>query len=556
MKRAAPIALALLSACGELPPTDASLETGQTLAALRDAPAAETAAPSVAAWEAAMEDSEGDAAAYAAHPLTGIDCGTVIPQTAGEYVLSEVSQLEALDRSGCTYFVGNVRVAFTVPLVPSAQRYLFSASKVTDITGQIVQRSRSGANSTQGMSFSGLQHVGSIEVHPGQTCHYQALTQAGTIVLHKSSSGCMFPALTHVTTLKMDEATTIRGFNALTSVSLIDIEGDAPSISGFKALANGGSIRLVTTGSKAGAWTGSFPALTTVTELEAERVSFKEFKLPKFTNTTGNLTLRRCDQSLAPLKAMTTIGRNLTIEEFPTSYAWHEGPATLTEIGGSLNLNLGHTIVRGYDGLRSVGGPISIQGTMNDLAGFGALTEAGSVVISGGQETISGFAKLATVHGTLRIKTLGVHPYAQKIDAFPVLSEVKGAFELLIASDASTAFPKLRTVAGSFRYELDRGTRLYATSFARFPALESVGGALSTRAIADGFNTLLRVGGTLSILDVPSAGLGYYTIPGFRKVTTVGGDLVLDKRVTQYGRDGTQRLLDQLVGFTGKILLQ
>ena len=90
-----------------------------------------------------------------------------------------------------------------------------------------------------------------------------------------------------------------------------------------------------------------------------------------------------------------------------------------------------------------------------------------------------------------------------------------------------------------------------------FPALTTVLGDLETHYGSNGYSALTTVSGSLSVLDVlKESTTGMYSIQGFRSVKTVGKDLILDKQAISFGPNGTQRLLDQLVGFTGRILLR
>lgn len=554
MKNVIPVVCALLSACGDVSEVDLVADPDQEAAAW-NAASVTSEAHSLTAGSAIDQHDAEAARAPAGLRGVGIDCGTVIPLTDGEYVLSELSHLEAIHRAGCNYFEGNVRIAFTVPLVPSAQRYLFSPASIKEITGRIVQRSKTGVNTTQYVLFTGLEKAGGFEAYRGQACPFPALITVGSIVLNDDSSKCPFPALTTANEIKFSKASTISGFNALTSVNVLSIEGSSVSLSGFKALTNAGNLALTSEVLRVGTWSGSFPVLASVASLKADRVDFKSLTIPKLQSILGDATFLNCNQSLGPLKALKTVGGSLSIDEDPPSYDWHEGPATLTSVGGNLRLTLGHAEVKGYKALKTVGGLLSIVGSMGKISGFAALTTVNGLQIAGGTVGITGFPKLTTVQGGLSIKTTSSATSVERIDAFPVLTDVYGPLTLQVSADVDTSFPKLRKVHASFTYVQDRSSRLYATDPATFPALEEVAGQLATDNVPSSFNALLRVGGTLSILNVPGY-LGYHTIPGYRKVNTVGGDLVLDKRVTQSGRDGTQRILDQLVGFTGKVILK
>ena len=152
-KKLLPVACVALSACGELPPD----------------PQAPVDSPEPSAH---VQPLTGEAPAAHVQPLTdeesatlraGGDCGLVIPMRDGEYVLSEVKQLEDIDLSGCSYFDGNVRVAFKVPLVPTAQRYLFDLANVKEVKGRILQRDKGDTVTTQLAMFTGLERAGQID---------------------------------------------------------------------------------------------------------------------------------------------------------------------------------------------------------------------------------------------------------------------------------------------------------------------------------------------------------------------------------------------------------
>ena len=552
MKKLAPVFVSLLAACGEAPEPEltAPADTAQL--------GTEVRTPEFVAAGAEKGSPPADAAALVPAHLdrTGVDCGTVIPLTDGEYVLSEVSHLEAIDRSGCTYFAGNVRVGFTVPLVPTAQKPLFSPAGIKEVTGRITQNGKGTGPTTQTVTFTGLERAGRIEVGTGQGCPYPALKSVGSVSLSRASIYCSFPALAEAGEIEIRQATEVRGFDALTSVGSLKISGGAVKVSGFKKLVDAGAISLSIDLYPADKWTGSFPALVTASGLQLKGITLKEFSIPKLTTVTGNLSIESCGQSFTPFKVLKEVGGSLTVEERSPflDYA-HRGPASLTSIGGSLRVACGHSEVSGYSGLQTLGGSLSITGDLHEVNGFDSLTSSGSIVLDLTETEIHGFKKLATVTGSMRIKNNGFSSFTVVSDAFPVLTEVAGALTLTLGGRAETMFPKLRSVGGGLNYEvLDEPS--YSSIGPSFDKVESVGGSLLVTPQASGFNGLLSVGGTLSITDVSGSGLSGYYIRGFRKVNHVGGDLILDKRVPTYGTNGTQRLLDQLIGFTGNVIVK
>lgn len=554
MKKLAPIFVSLLAACGEAPEIEpaAPADTAQIGTELRTPEVAE------AESEIAKDSAPADIAALAPAHLdrTGIDCGTVIPLTAGEYVLSEVSHMEAIDRSGCTYFAGDVRVAFTVPLVPTAQKPLFSPGKITEITGRITQSGKLTGTTTQTVVFTGLERAGRIEATSGQGCPFPALKSVGSVYLSRASAYCSLPALTDAGQVEIKEATEITGFNALTSVGTLKISGGSLKVSGFKKLVDAGAISLSIDLYPADKWTGSFPALVTASALQMKGITLKEFSIPKLTTVTGNLSIESCGQTWTPFKVLKEIGGSLTVEERTTVLVYtHRGPASLTSVGGSIRIKSAYGEVVGYTGLKTVGGSVSVSADLHEVNAFDALTSVGSLDLDLTSTEIHGFKKLATVNGSVRIKNEGFWGSTQPSDAFPVLTEIGGALTITLGGRAEAMLPKLRSVGGAFKYEvLDEPS--YTSIGPSFDKVESVGGSLLVTPQASGYNGLLSVGGTLSITDVAGSGLSGYYIRGFRKVSHVGGDLILDKNVPTYGTNGTQRLLDQLIGFTGNIIVK
>lgn len=548
MKTALPWVVALLAACGnsELagPEDPSSFEAAHSLALLTDR-----------TEEAQLVESAPSESAQASLLDTIIDCGTVIPKVGSEYVLSEVSQLEAIYNTGCNYLGGNLRVAFTVPLVSSAQRHLFSPPSIKQITGRILQGSSFGGGSTQWIHFVGLEQVGSIELYRNQGCVYPVLTTAGTIQM-EDALDCQFAALRNVSVLTIKKAKSVTGFNALTSVPSLTIEGDTVNLTGFRSLATAQEVKLASGKGVSKNWTGSLKALALVDELSAERIDFRSFSLPKLVKVTGNATFRASQSVPLAIKALTEVGGSLTLHE-DSSFAdlFHEGPAALAKVGGSMDLQLGCGWLKGYKGLKTVGGVLSIGGVSTNIEAFANLTRTGGLSLSGLAVDITGFDKLTTVGGPLQINIRASASSVARLNALKFLTEVQGPVDLVLACDAGESFVKLRSVAGALRYDRPRVSRIYDATPALFPALEQVSGALSTSNLDDGFNAVTSVGGTLSILSVPRY-LGPADLYGFRKVKTVAGDLVIDKEVTTHGPNSSQRLLDQLVGFTGRVILK
>lgn len=531
MKTALPWCMALLVACGD--PATALLAPGDE----PTDPTADTAAVAQALTEAI------------------IDCGAVIPRVGGEYVLSEIAQLEAIDSSGCNYLGGSLRVAFTVPLVPSAQRHLFSPPKLKHITGRILQGSSWGGGSTQWVHFVGLEQVGAIELHKGQACVYPVLTTAGRIAMDEALD-CSFPALRSVSELQIDKASEISGFNALTSVQSLRISSDKLKLSGFRALTQAGGIKLSSSKLASKNWTGSLPALTQLDELDAERLDFFTFKLPKLSRVTGRASVRSSQYTALGLKSLVTVGGSLSVHEDASSPdILYEGPAALERVDGSMDLSVNGGWLNGYKGLKSVGGmlTVSVGGAYPSLDAFAKLETTGGLHIQGSPYEVRGFDKLTTINGPLWINHIDGVTARGGSYVLPALTEVKGSVDLQLGCNAGESFPKLRTIGGSLRHDRWKGGRCRYSMTAGLPALEQVGGELTAYNISDGYNALVRVGGTLSILSL--TGSLNVTLPGFRKVTTVSGDLVLDKDITTHGPDSSQRLLDQLVGFTGRVIL-
>lgn len=518
------------AACG---PTS---ELGLQGADPSDDPAAALAAGPAASEPAAQRS----ALVTTPQALLGTDCGTVVPMRDGAYELSDVSQLQALDTSGCSYFSGDVRVAFTVPLVPSSQRYLFELKNVVSISGAITQH-----RTTQYVRFAGLESAGRIEVRAGGSCVYPALKTASTLALQQD---CYFPSLESVSILTLDGVAAVTGFPKLQRAISVSVSGSgALDVTGFKALAQVDQLALKVPTNKI---TGSLPALQTVDHLSISDADLTGFSLPRLTGITLNLSQIRCRELARPFKALQTAGRwavtALTGSQKLT------GPTTLVTLG-SLDVDLGTNRfeIAGFSGLKTVSGSIVARGAGSlRISGFGELTTLGGMLLVAGTLGMEGFGKLAEIGGPLTIRTLQDSVYTDdRFSAFRALTAVKGAVELSLDDPESAAFPLLKTVDGdlSFR-EQERPARAVNV----FPKLETVAGTLTVENQAASFAALKRVDKTLKILDVPGS-LGGKRIDGFRKLTVVGGDLVFDKNASTLD---TQRLLDRLVGFTGTVRLE
>ncbi|MFO0577478.1 MAG: hypothetical protein U1A78_26030 [Polyangia bacterium] len=480
------------------------------------------------------------AAATVLQPLLGTDCGTVVPLKDGAYELSDVSQLQAIDTSGCSYFSGDVRVAFTVPLVPSSQRYLFELKNVVAVSSAITQY-----RTTQTVRFAGLQSAGRIEVRAGGTCVYPALKTASALTLQQD---CLFPALESVSSLTLDGVAAVTGFPKLQRAGSVSVSGSgALDIKGFKALAQVDQLALKVPTSKI---TGSFPALQTVEQLSISDADLTGFSLPKLTAVTRSLSQVRCRELSRPFKVLQTAGHwAVTASASSQKLA---GPATLITLG-SLDVDLGTNRLElsGFSGLKTVSGGIAARGSGNlRVSGFGELTSLGAMLIVASTLGMEGFNKLAEIGGPLTIRTLQDSVYTDdRFTAFRALTDIMGAVELSLDDPESAAFPLLKSVGGdlSFR-ELERPARAANV----FPLLETVAGSLTVENQAASFAALKRVDKTLKILDVPGS-LSGKRIDGFRKLTVVGGDLVIDKNAEL--RDA-QRILDRLVGFAGTVRLE
>lgn len=475
-----------------------------------------------------------------AQALLGTDCGALVPSKDGAFELSEISHLEAIDASGCSYFSGNVRVAFTVPLVPSSQRYLFQLKNVVAVTGTITQH-----NTTQSVGFTGLESVARIEVRKGGVCHYGALKHASSLALQQD---CSFPALESVGILTMDGVTAITGFAKLQRATGISLASSgALDIKGFKALTRVDGIELKVATNKI---TGSFPVLETVDLLTITDADLTSFSLPKLTTVTNSLTQTKCREAPRPFKVIQTIG-SWSLKEVTGSLGF-VGPSTLTTLG-SLHFDVGVTRleVRGFSNLKAITGAIVGRGSGTlRLSDFDELTSLGGVSIITNYLGMEGFSKVAVIDGPLTIRTWQDSVFTDdQFSAFSGLTEVKGPVDLNLDNPTNGAFPLLKTVGGDLGFkEQNQPSRTVNA----FPKLETVAGSLIVKNNARSFAALKRVDKTLKILEVPGS-LPYKPIDGFQKLTFVGGDLAFDKNAY---RLHTQRLLDRLVGFTGTITLE
>lgn len=497
-----------------------------------------------------VDSLQGTAAVQSLHqaievvpvPLTTLDCAAVL----GTTVLREISQLEAIDASGCDSFSGDVQVAFTVPLVPSAQRPLFDVKNVKSVGGKITQ-----TFTTQTVKFAGLEYAARIEMKPTDICAYNALQRAGTLQLEMKQT-CQFPALQQAADIQLKGVESVSGFNSLRTVGSLAIYGlgSALSITGFRALEQAPGI--VISGEHSfldPKVTGSLAALTTAGGMTFTRVDVSGFKLPKLTSVTGALTMSGCASPGSPFTVLSSILGAWTVN--PGKYIRNEltGPAALTSLH-SLNVKfeLPGTI-SGFSKLQTVTSSLSIIGADRvQVSGFDALTTASSIRLTAGWDLfVDGFGRLKSMDGSLMVRAQRTNIYAGEFQAFRALAEVKGSFDAVLDEHSNDIFPVLKTVGGSFGYrELDRLGRSEV-----FGKLVTVGGALTTQN-CDGFKTLKSVGGTLKIIEVLASIRGR-RIDGFRKVTQVGGDLIFDKRTEP--RD-MQAILDNLVGFTGTVRLE
>lgn len=521
-----PVVCALLSACGELPQEAESPAL----------PSAEQPAPA--------EVREGTSNLHTDTLRAGPDCGAVIPLTDGEYVLSEIKQLEDIHLSGCTSFSGNVRVYFTTPIVPTAQRYLFNLAQVKEVTGAIQQSAKGGFDTKQTVLFTGLERAGSVELSSQLGCPYQALQTANTVFV-KSVGSCDLPALQAAKDMYITSSMSLLKLNRLASLDSLLIDHSLITVNGFAALKEVKQLTLYN--SFGGTVKGSFPALTTVGSLRSTNQDLCGLKMPLLTTVTGDITLQKNRCSLAPLSALATVGGNLSVQEaVPFDREFHQGPASLTQVGGHLSLKIDPEQITGYNRLQTIGGTLTIETTKTEsLNGFKALTSLGGLNIKADGMSIEGFSKLTTIQGPVTIQ----HAASMSgFSALRALTTIKGPFT--VSTTSSCTFAKLSTVEGSMRYS----QRAKYGAYDPFPALTTVLGDLETVSSSSGYELLTTVTGSLSILNVLKDYTGMYSISGYKSLKTVGKDLILDKAAISFGPFGTQRLVDQLVGFTGHVI--
>ena len=410
----------------------------------------------------------------------------------------------------------------------------------SETSGAITQH-----RTTQYVRFAALESAGRIEVRAGGSCIYPVLKTVSTLTLQQD---CAFPALESVSSLTLDGVSSVTGFAKLQRASSIAVSGSgALDITGFKALTQVDQLALKVPTSKI---TGSFAALQTVEQLSISDADLTGFSLPKLTGVTRTLSQVRCRELSRPFKVLQTAGHWAVTPSASTQKL--AGPTTLVSLG-SLDVDLGTNRfeLSGFSGLKTVAGGLSARGSGNlRVSGFGALTSLGGMLIVAGTLGMEGFSKLAEIGGPLTIRTLQDSVYSDdRFSAFRALVAIKGAVELSLDDPESAAFPLLKSVDGdmSFR-EQNRPSRAANV----FPLLETVAGGLTVENHASSFAALKRVDKTLKILDVPGS-LSGKRIDGFRKLITVGGDLVVDKNAEL--RDA-QRILDRLVGFTGTVRLE
>ena len=533
-KKLLPVACVALSACGELPPD----------------PQAPVDSPEPSAH---VQPLTGEEPAAHVQPLTdeesatlraGGDCGLVIPTRDGEYVLSEVKQLEDIDLSGCSYFDGNVRVAFKVPLVPTAQRYLFDLANVKEVKGRILQRDKGDTATTQLAMFTGLERAGQIDNQYLIGCPYPALKSTDLLILN--SGHCEFPSLETAKDMYLSGSTSASSFAKLTTAESIYVRGSWVSLGGFKALTQVG--KLMIHDDWGGTVKGSFPVLATLGELILSKQDICGLSAPKLTSVTGNVQLKKGTCSMALLGAVVSVGGNLVLEEDPpiSSGSSHSGLAKLVSVGGNITIKVDNDSITGYNALKTVGGTLTISSQKADsLTAFKAVTTLGGLTIDADRMKITGFQKLTTVNGPVSIKSNA------SLSGFQLVQTVKGSLSLSTDAFGDAVFGKLQVLDGSLRVENLGSTQPWSP----FPALTEVKGDVETIRSGRGYDALVTVRGSLSILNVMKDSTGMYSIPGFRSVKTVGKDLILSRAAISFGPYGTQRLLDQLVGFTGRVIL-
>ena len=531
MKKLLPLAWVALSACGDLPPD-------------LQAPS-DSAEPSAQIQPLTSETTAKASEASPATLRTGTDCGLVISTTDGEYVLSEIKQLEDINLSGCTYFAGNVRIAFKTPLVPTAQRYLFDLANIKEVTGRILQRDKGNTATTQIAMFTGLERAGQIDNQSLIGCPYPALKSTDLVITEVSD--CAFPSLETVKDMYV-QSRSVSGFNKLTTAESIYIHHSLPTIRGFKALTKVNKL-MIYDDLVGGTVQGSFPVLGSIGELIINNDDVCGLSMPKLTTIVGNVQLKKNKCSFAPISTVVSIGGNLLLEEDPpfSSYETHNGLTALVSVGGNLTLRLDPQSISGYNALKTVGGTLSIVSRKSEsLTGFKAVTSLGELSIDADKLSITGFQKLTTVNGPVSIKNNG------SIAGFQLLSTLKGTLTLNTPGLGDLQFSKLAVLDGSLRYS-NTGRDMPWSPFA---ALTEVKGDVETTNSTRGYDALVTVAGSLSILGVPKDPRGMRSIFGFTGVKTVGKDLILDRGAISFGPYGTQRLLDQLVGFKGKVILR
>lgn len=480
------------------------------------------------------------------HTLLGVDCGTVVTARDGTYVLSEITQLQAIDSSGCSYFNGNVEVAFTSPTLPASLRYLFDVKNVVSVSGSIKQ-----GKSKQLVTFAGLESAGSVEVSGSYSgCGYEALKTVERLTIY--GKDCSFPALHQVTRIEVHQSTRLSGFPTLQTVPLLVIHaGRDLTISGFKELRQASLLAIDTYSTTGRKITGSFPKLETLGSLDLKDADLGGFTLPKLTTIT-DVYETSCTQLTMPFVALQQILRTWTVN-MGTLSGELVGPPLLTSLGGLQAYTSRGIRISGFPKLTTTSGTIWVRSSMGlTISGFDALTSAGSIDVSGPYLSLSGFSKLARMTGGLSVNATKPDDITTNtVNAFAALTEVQGDVLLYLDKMPTNVMPLLKTVGGSLRFK-ELGTDSLADK--GFPKLETVGADLIVENQASAFNVLKRVEGTLKILDVPYSYLtSGLSIPGFKKLTFVGKDAAFDKNAES--RD-VQRLLDRLVGFTGKVSLE
>lgn len=209
----------------------------------------------------------------------------------------------------------------------------------------------------------------------------------------------------------------------------------------------------------------------------------------------------------------------------------------ITNITNNLTI-LGHgTRIRGFSGIRYIGGNMTVYNDINDplvLDGFYNLEViAGSMRIGPSLIIISGFDALKTIHGDLLVKDTG----AQEFHAFSGLTQIGGYLNITSNHFLHTVgdydvFNRLETVGG---IRIDQNPRLNSVVLNSISASGALLISSNTKLLNVGsFENLCHVDGDISIYNNQALS----SLAGMHRVRTVTGNVNIINNTALMTLDG------------------